>query len=305
MRAYLLDAGEGPAVERLGAGDQVPVGYCMAVDDISLAHTIVGSGYPLVIAGAWMTHLEREWDDPAWCNYLAGLAENFRLIRYDQRGNGMSDWDRVEISFERMVDGYATVIDLYSHEKVALWGNSQGAVVAATYAIRNPDRVSHLVLYGGYARGRRRRRDPDAEAESKALVTLIRQAWGRDNPEIRQTMTSMFMPDATAEEAAWFNNFQRACGPAENIARFREVFDSIDITAALDRIACPTLVIHCAGDAVAPLAEGRLLAARIANARLVVLDSDSHMMTGRDPEFAHCLDAVRDFMSEVIEAGSD
>jgi class 3 adenylate cyclase/pimeloyl-ACP methyl ester carboxylesterase len=304
VHAFIFQAGDQADADvghQISLADQAPVRYCTAVDGISLAHTEVGSGYPLVIAGAWMTHLEREWDDPAWRNYLSGLAENFQLIRYDQRGNGMSDWDGVEINFERMVDDLKTVIDLCAHDKVAIWGSSQGAAVAAACAARYPDRVSHLILYGGYARGRRRRGDPEATAESEALVTLIRQAWGRDNPAIRQTMTSMFMPDATAEEATWFNNFQRACGPADNIAQFREVFDSIDITDELSSVACPTLVIHCVGDAVAPLAEGKLLAARIPNADFITLKSDSHMMTDRDPEFPRCLEAVRRFMASVME----
>lgn len=283
----------------LGLEDQTPVRYCAAVDGISLAYSEVGEGYPLAVAGAWITHLEREWDDPGWRNYLQGLAQSFRLIRYDQRGNGMSDWDGVEISFERMVADLGTIVDRSGRDRVAIWGSSQGAAVAATYAAMHPDRVSRLILYGGYARGRRRRGDPEATAESEALVTLIRQSWGRDNPVIRQAVTSLFMPDATAEEQAWFNNFQRDCGPAGNIAQFREVFDSIDITNVLEKIACPTLVIHCVGDAVAPLAEGRLLASRIPNADFVSLKSDSHMMTERDPEFPKMLEAVRQFMDPV------
>jgi class 3 adenylate cyclase/pimeloyl-ACP methyl ester carboxylesterase len=305
VRAFIVDAVDQSGAQpqaNIGLLDQQPVCYCSAVDGITLAHTEVGSGYPMAVAGAWITHLEREWDDPGWRHYVSGLAQNFRLIRYDQRGNGMSDWKGVDIQFERMVDDLGTVINEYDLDKVAVWGSSQGAAVAAAYAARNPDRVSHLILYGGYARGRRRRGDPEATAESEALVTLIRQAWGRENPAIRQAITSMLMPNATAEEAVWFNNYQQDCAPAENIARYREVFDSIDITDELSGVACPTLVLHCVGDAVAPLAEGKFLAARIPNAQLITLNSDSHMMSERDPEFVRCLDAVRRFMAPVIES---
>ena len=305
VRAFILDAADQFGAQpqaAIGLADQQPVRYCSAVDGITLAHTEVGSGYPMAVAGAWITHLEREWDDPGWRHYVGGLAQNFRVIRYDQRGNGMSDWKGVDIEFERMVDDLGTVINEYALDKVAVWGSSQGAAVATAYAARNPDRVSHLILYGGYARGRRRRGDPDATAESEALVTLIQQAWGRENPAIRQTMTSMLMPNATAEEAVWFNNYQRDCAPAANIARYREVFDSIDITNELSQVSCPTLVLHCVGDAVAPLAEGKLLAARIPNAQLVTLNSDSHMMSERDPEFPRCLEAVRRFMASVMES---
>jgi class 3 adenylate cyclase/pimeloyl-ACP methyl ester carboxylesterase len=301
VRAFRLEANDEsmPGSTRLTIADQAPVRYCAAVDGISIAHTTVGRGYPLAIAGAWMTHLEREWNDPSWGNYLSGLGSKFQTIRYDQRGNGMSDWDNVDINFDRMVDDLATVIDLYGHEQLAVWGNSQGAAVALAYAARCPERVSRLLLYGGYARGRRRRNDPEATAESEALVTLIRQSWGKDNPAIRQAMTSLFMPDATAEEAAWFNEFQRACGPAANIAQFREVFDSIDVTDVLDKVQCPTLVVHCVGDSVAPFSEGKLLASRIPNAEFVPLESDSHMMTERDPEFVKLLGAVDRFMAPV------
>jgi class 3 adenylate cyclase/pimeloyl-ACP methyl ester carboxylesterase len=305
VRAFRLEFNVQSATTsaQLELADQTPVRYCMATDGISLAHSTVGGGYPMAIAGAWMTHLEREWNDPAWGNYLRGLGKHFQLIRYDQRGNGMSDWEGVDICFERMVDDLESVIDHYGHDQLAVWGNSQGAAVAAAYAARHPSRVSHLILYGGYARGRRQRNDPEATAESEALVTLIRQAWGRENPAIRQTMTSLFMPDATAEEASWFNDFQRACGPAENIAKFREVFDSIDITDVLSQIKCPTLIVHCVGDSVAPFSEGKLLASRIPNAELVPLESNNHMMSERDPEFARLLEAVGRFMDSAVAGG--
>lgn len=94
----------------------------------------------------------------------------------------MSDWEGVDISFERMVDDLERVIDCYDFEKVAILGPSQAASVSIAYSVRHPGRVSHLILYGGYARGRRRRGNPEAAAESEALVTLIRQGWA---PTIR------------------------------------------------------------------------------------------------------------------------
>lgn len=243
-----------------------------------------------------MTHLEEDWKNPGYGHYLGHLAEEFTVIRYDQRGNGMSDWDDVDITFEKMVEDLTSVIKCYEHDKVAIFGPSQAAAVAVAYVTQNPERVSHLVLHGGYSRGRRCRGDPESAAESEALVTLIRQGWGRENPAIRQTMTSLFMPEASKEEESWFNDFQKACGPAENIARFREMFDEIDVAHLLDKVAVPTLVIHSIGDSVAPLSEGKLLASRIPDAKFVTLKSNSHMLFESDPEFPRFLQSIRSFL---------
>jgi pimeloyl-ACP methyl ester carboxylesterase/DNA-binding winged helix-turn-helix (wHTH) protein len=280
----------------IGLEDQSPVKYCRSVDGVSIAHARVGSGYPLVITGSWMTHLQEDWKNPGWGQYIRYLANDFELIRYDQRGNGMSDWDNVEIEFENMVDDLEAVITAYEHEKVAIFGPSQAAAVSIAYASRHPDKVSHLILHGGYPRGRRQRNSPETTAESEALVTLIRQSWGNVNPAIRQTYTSLMMPDATREEANWFNEFQRTCGPAENIARFREIFDDINVVDLLDEINVPTLIAHCIGDSVAPLAEGKLLASRIPGAKFITFNSNNHMMFEHEPEFPRLIKCIDDFL---------
>jgi len=283
-------------IDDIGLDHQSPVRYCKSADGVSIAYTHVGQGYPLVAAGSWMSHLEEDWSNPTWGHYVSNLARDFTLIRYDQRGNGMSDWDNVDISFDRMVDDLKAVIDCYDHEKVAIFGPSQAASVSIAYAHQYPERVSHLILYGAYARGRCKRGNPEGVEESKALVTLIRQSWGQDNPMARQIITSLFMPDASREESDWFNNFQKTCGPAENIARFRELFDDIDVANLLADINIPTIVIQCVGDAVAPLSEGKLIASQIPGARLVTLNSNNHMVFENEPGFRRFLDAVDGFM---------
>ena len=281
----------------IGLVDQSAVRYCPSDDGVGIAYAQVGSGYPLVVAASWMSHLQEDWGNPGWGHYLSHLAKDFTLIRYDQRGNGMSDWENVDLSFEKMVDDLSSVINSYDYEKVAIFGPSQAAAVSIAYARRHPGQVSHLILFGGYSRGRCRRGNPEGIAESKALVTLIRQSWGRDNPAIRQIMTSLFMPEANQQEAEWFNEFQKACGPGENIARFREMFDDIDISHLLGDVSVPTLVVHCVGDSVAPLSEGKLLASRIPGANFVTLNSRSHMLFENDPEFPRLLHSVRDFLN--------
>ena len=299
IQAFLVaeaDIGATGSKNECKLSDQSNVRYVLSDDGVSIAYADVGEGYPLVFAGCWMTHLEKDWESPGMRHYLTHLSKRFKLIRYDQRGNGMSDWDAVDISFERMVDDLERVIDRYEFEKVAIFGMSQAASVSIAYSLRHPHRVSHLILYGGYARGRRRRGSPEAAAESEALVTLIRQGWGADNPAFRQTMTTLFMPDANPEEAAWFNDFQKTCGPAENIARFREVFDGMDVSDLLDQIHLPTLVIHCSEDSVAPISEGKFLASRISGAQFVMLKSKNHMIFENEPAFPKFVQSIVEFV---------
>ena len=299
IRAFLVaeeDIGTTGSTDQYKLSDQCRVRYVLSDDGASIAYADVGEGYPLVFAGCWMTHLEKDWESPGMRHYLTHLSKRFRLIRYDQRGNGMSDWDGVDLTFERMVDDLERVIDCYEFEKVAILGMSQAASVSIAYSLRHPDRVSHLILYGGYARGRRRRGNPEAAAESEALVTLIRQGWGADNPAFRQTMTTLFMPDANPEEAAWFNDFQKTCGPAENIARFREMFDDMDVSSLLDQVRIPTLVMHCSEDSISPISEGKFLASRISGAQFVLLKSKNHMIFENEPAFPKFVQRILDFV---------
>lgn len=282
--------------EGYGLADQSEVRYCLSDDGTSIAHAQVGEGYPLVFAGSWMTHLEWDWESPSYGDYLAHLSRNFEVIRYDQRGNGMSDWDNVDLTFERMVDDMECVIDQYGYDKIAILGMSQGASVAIAYMKRCPGKVSHLVLNGGYARGRRRRGSEKDKAESEAMVNFIRHGWAAENPAFRQTMTTLFMPDATAEEAAWFNAFQRACGPGDNMARFRELYDEMDVSDLLKEISVPTLIVHSDEDSIAPLSEGKFLASRIAGARFVKLKSKNHMMFGNEPDFPKLIESIVEFV---------
>jgi pimeloyl-ACP methyl ester carboxylesterase len=243
-----------------------------------------------------LTHLEWDWDTPSRRDYLMHLSKHFTVIRYDQRGNGMSDWNDVDISFEKMVDDLECVIDQYGFDKFAILGMSQAASVTIAYINRHPGKVSHLVLNGGYARGRRMRGIEIEISESETLVNMIRLGWAAENPAFRQTMTSLFMPDATPKEVEWFNAFQKACGPAENIARFRQMFDEMDVSTLLENIIVPTLILHSDEDAIAPIEEGKFLASRISNARFVMLNSKNHMLFGNEPDFPKLIESIVDFV---------
>jgi pimeloyl-ACP methyl ester carboxylesterase len=280
-----------------GRPAQMPlVRFCRSRDGASIAHAAAGEGYPLLFAGSWMTHLEMDWESPAYGDYIRHLSGKFQVIRYDQRGNGLSQWEDVDIAFERMVDDMETVVEAYGFDKVAILGMSQGASVAIAYALRQPDRVSHLILNGGYARGRKQRGNQSEHEESQALVSLIRHCWANENPAARQTLTTLFMPEASQEQMQWFNEFQKLCGPGENIAQFRALFDDMNVSGLLQKVNVPTLVLHSDRDSVAPLSEGKLLASRIAGALFVQLNSPNHMLFETERDFPKMIDNIEKFI---------
>lgn len=272
------------------------VQFCTAADGVRIAYTAVGDGPPLVKTANWLNHLEYDWQGPIWAHLLHAMAARYRLVRYDQRGNGLSDWDVDDISLETFVSDLETVVDAIGLEKFPLLGISQGCAVSILYAVRHPERVTRLVLYGGYARGRRRRGEPSEIAQADALLTLIREGWGQENPAYRQIFTSRFIPDATPEQARWFNELQRITTTPENAARIRSTLDDFDVTGLLSQVRVPTLVLHCRNDAVQPFEEGRRMAAGISGSRFVALEGDNHLILEHEPAWARFLDEATRFL---------
>jgi pimeloyl-ACP methyl ester carboxylesterase/DNA-binding winged helix-turn-helix (wHTH) protein len=270
--------------------------FCTASDGVRIAYATVGSGPPLLKTANWLNHLEYDWQSPVWSHLLRALASHHRLIRYDERGNGLSDWDVDDISFEAFVCDLESVAEANGLQKFPLLGISQGCAVSIAYAVRHPERVSHLILYGGYARGRRRRGQPAQVEQTDALLTLMRQGWGQENPAFRQIFTSLFIPDATAEQVTWFNDLQRMTTSPENAARIRQALDDLDVSGLLPEVRVPTLVLHCRNDAVQPFEEGRRMAAGIPGSRFVALDSRNHMILEHEPARARLLDEISRFV---------
>lgn len=275
---------------------QQEIHFCTASDGVRIAYALAGSGPPLVKAANWLNHLEYDWESPIWSHLLHALAAEHRLIRYDERGNGLSDWNVDEISFDSFVRDLETVIDAIGLKRFSLLGISQGCSVSIAYAVRNPGRVSHLVLYGGYARGRCRRGNPAEIEQADAVQTLMRHGWGQENPAFRQIFTTRFVPNGTPEQMRWFNDLQRMTASPDNAARIRLATDNIDITELLPQIRIPTLVIHCRNDAAIPHEEGRILAAGIPGARFVTLEGRNHLILESDPSWPRFLDEIRDFL---------
>jgi len=258
------------------------VRYCRTGDSVRLAYAVTGTGPPLVKAGNWLSHLEYDWANPVWSHFFRRLSQRRTLIRYDARGNGMSDWEVPRLSFDAWVDDLAAVVDAAGIERFPLLGISQGCAVCVAYAARHPERVSHLVLYGGRALGAKWRSLQERE-QREAMTTLVRTGWGMDNPAFRQMFTALFIPDADADVMQSFNELQRNTASPEYAARFLEVTAGLDVTALLGEVRAPTLVLHTRGDAINPLAAGRQLADGIRGARFVALPGRNHLFLEDEP----------------------
>jgi pimeloyl-ACP methyl ester carboxylesterase len=273
------------------------VRFCESPDGVTIAYSTVGQGPPLVKAGNWLNHLEFDWESPVWRHVFKALSSDHTLVRYDPRGNGLSDWNVDEISFEAYVRDLESVVDAAQVSRFPLLGISQGCATSIAYAVRHPERVSHLVLLGGFARGLFRMSGASVREHGTALITLVRQGWGQNNPALRQMFTSLFIPDGTPEQMAWFNELERITASPENAARILDVNFNIDVRDMLPEVSVPTLVLHAREDAVHRLTDGRELATRIPDARFVTLESRNHLLLDHEPAWDRFLREVRSFLA--------
>jgi pimeloyl-ACP methyl ester carboxylesterase/DNA-binding winged helix-turn-helix (wHTH) protein len=257
--------------------------FCTTRDGVRIAYSTVGNGPPLVKAANWLNHLEFEWESPVWKHWIHTFSTHHRFVRYDERGCGLSDWQIPEQSFDAWVQDLETVVDALGIDRFDLLGISQGGAVAATYAARHPERVSHLILNGAYARGWNFRDNPREVEARDAIIKLIRLGWGKNNPAFRQIFTTRFLPDGTPEEADWFDDLQRITASPENAARFMEEFSRIDVRPILGDIKVPTIVFHSQDDRAVAFDEGRLLAAAIRGAKFVPLPGQNHLLLEHEP----------------------
>ena len=275
--------------------------YLRTPDDVQVAWAESGTGPTLVKAANWLTHLEYDWDSPVWRHWNQFFSRHFQFIRYDERGCGMTDWQVGDLSFDRWVEDLEAVADAAGATRFVLLGVSQGAATCVAYAARHPERVSHLVLYGGYTRGAAVRGTAQQAREFAAIVELARLGWGREHPAFRDLFTSRFIPDATEEQVAWVSELCRMTTSPEIAANLLERRSRVDATALLDQVTVPTLVVHARHDVVVPLAEGRLIAGRIPSAQFVELDSQNHILLEHEPAWQRFCAAVRDFTGVAIE----
>jgi DNA-binding winged helix-turn-helix (wHTH) protein/pimeloyl-ACP methyl ester carboxylesterase len=267
-----------------------------ADDHARIAYSIAGSGPPLVKAANWLNHLDFEWHSPIWAHWVAELTRHHTLIRYDERGNGLSDWNIQDFSFAAWLRDFERLVDTIKLEKFPVLGISQGGAVAVAYAAKHPERVSQLVLYGAYTRGWALRGSAEETERRNALLTLVRLGWGRHNPAFRQIFTTLFMPEATPEQADWFNELQRVSTSPENAVQLLAEAGRVNVFDKLPLVKCPTLVLHCKDDAAVPAHEGRLIATRIPGARFVELPGRNHVVTPNEPAWPLFLKELEEFL---------
>lgn len=271
--------------------------FCRTAAGVTLAWARSGQGPPLVKAANWLSHLEHDWSSPVWRPLLERLGRHHTIVRYDERGCGLSDREVDDLSFEAWVEDLEAVVDAAGFERFPLLGVSQGGPIAIAYASRHPERVSRLVLYGTYLRGRLHR-SPSAETkeEAETLVRLVRMGWGKDVDAYRSVFASLFWPDATREQMRAFAELQRVSASAETAARIVEGFDRVDVSHLAPRVDVPTLVLHVEGDARIPFEEGRRTAALIPGATFVPLPGVNHVLTPGDAAFELFVERVEGFL---------
>ena len=278
------------------------VRYLRTDDGVQLAWAELGTGPVLVKASNWMSHLEYELESPVWGHWIRFFGDHFRFLRWDDRGCGMTDRDVEELSFEHWVRDLEAVVDASGlEEPFALLGISSGAAICIAYAARHPERVSKVILYGGYVRGWARREDTRSMREYRAMLELMRVGWGKENPVFRQVFTSRFAPRAGEAQIGWFNDLCRRTSTGGMAARLLEARSTIDVTNLLGAVQAPTLVIHTRDDEVCPVREGRRAAAGIPDAQFVELDSRNHILLGDEPAWTRFQEVVLDFMG--LQAG--
>jgi pimeloyl-ACP methyl ester carboxylesterase len=285
--------------DEAGAHAPVPlaqsISFCRTSDGVNIAVATVGNGPILVKTANWLNHLEHDWQSPIWLPMLQRLAARFRLVRYDGRGNGLSDRDVADISQDGFVRDLDAVIDTLDADRFALLGLSQGAAAAVTFAARHPNRVSRLVLYGAYAQGRNRRGSSEDATTAQAVLAMMQQGWGHADSAFMRAFSSLYLPNASREQVKSFADMQRLSTSGEIATRLRIACDDIDIIDLLPKIKVPTLVVHARHDQVAPLEQGRLIAAQIPGAKFVTIDSENHVPVPTDPVWETLMSEIEAF----------
>jgi pimeloyl-ACP methyl ester carboxylesterase/DNA-binding CsgD family transcriptional regulator len=286
-------------------GSRQHIRFVTTSDGVRIAYATTGEGPAIVKAASFLNHLEFDLVSPVWRPWFAELSREHTLVRYDGRGCGLSDREVPELSFEALLRDLETVVDALELERFVLLGLSQGGAVGIAYAARHPERVSHLVLHGAYARGPLKRNpSPDQRRRVELMVELARVGWGQDNPAFRQFFTTQFIPDGTPEQHRWWNELERVSTSPEQAARLLGVLNEVDVTSSAPLVSCPTLVLHASDDARVPFDEGRLIAGLVPGARFVPLESRNHVPLQTEPAWQVSIDEMRAFLQSG-EPGED
>ena len=274
-----------PEVEtrRASLAQAQEIRFCTSKDNVRLAWTVNGDGPTVVKAPNWIGHLELDWRSPGLAPIITSIAEQWRLVRFDARGNGLSDWDVEEISFDHFVGDLESVFDAAEVERAPILAISQGCAVAAAFAARRPERVSAIVMIGGFPEGRAKRRSQKDRERAKALRAMMAAGWDDDYPSLRDLLAQIIIAGASEEERRRYAEDMREMISPENLGRYRDVIDNLDVTPLLPNVTAPCLVVHCRGDRMQPVEQGRKLAAGLPDSRFIAYDSVNHLVPENDP----------------------
>lgn len=285
---------------RRAAPDQ-EIRFCRGSDNVRIAYAAHGSGPPLIVVSCWLSHLQHDWQSPVWRHFLDDLGEIATVVRYDERGFGLSDWNVSDFSLQARLADLEALIEKLGLPRFVLLGMSAGAPIAMAYAARNPERVSRMILYGA-ALGGRLLEEPEAKDEEETLCGLIRIGWAKPDPLFRRVFTSIFVPGATEEQKRWFDDLQRTSTSMENAIASRLGRQEVDIQDELPSITAPTVVLHATGDRAVGFDQGMQIASLIPNARLVPMDSRNHVLLADEPAWRTFMDEVRAFLEPERQA---
>lgn len=284
--------------KRHKTANSLEVRFCHSADGQTLAWTSVGDGGPLVRAPAWISHLEFLWRDPGYAHWMDSFSRSHRLVFFDARGNGLSDWDMKAISFDSLVDDLESVFDAAGIQSAPVLAHSQGCAIAVSFAARRPERVSAIVMTGAYVQGRARRRSKQDQEKAKALRAMMKAGWDDDYPSLRDLIAETVVPLASNEDRLQYAADMRQMISAANLGRYREVVDNLDVTPILSEVQAPCLVLHSKGDRMHPIEQGRKMAAGIPNAKFIALDSINHNITENDPCWPLIEREIHSFLAE-------
>ena len=242
--------------------------FCATPDGVRIAYFTAGQGPAVVLVPGWISNLQVFAEHPPWRAFCEKMARNHTLVAYDKHGCGLSERSRTDFSLKSELRPLEAVVDHLKLRRFALYGISQSGAVAAAYAAEHPRRVSHLILYGAYARG-----EAIAADELKVgLKSLIRAHWGIGS----KTLADLFLPGVDEASIRWFTRLQREAATQEMAAQLMDLTFSLNVVDLLPKVRVPTLVMHRRGDRAIPFQLGREMAAMIPGARFVQLEGNIH-----------------------------
>jgi len=286
-------------VSRSHAPQQVR--FCTAPDGVRIAYAVHGSGPPLIITTCWLSHLQFDWESPVWRHFVRELGKFATVVRFDERGHGLSDWDVTDHSLEARIGDLEAVADAAGFDRFTLMAMAQGGPVAISYAAAHPQRVNRLVFYGSYSCATWGMSQDERDLED-TFDAMIKVGWARPDSTFRRVFTSLMIPGASEEQMRWLDDLQRVATSATTAQISRQQRMHADADGLLDQLVAPTLVLHSRGDRMNSFEHGRHLASTIPDARLVLLESENHILLEDEPAWPVFLEEMRQFLAADRDA---